>query len=56
MVKKIINISILLLFIVKVITYTWPDDTAGLINTISFVIISVAAGIASISLWEDFKK
>jgi len=56
MVKKIVNLVILLLFIVRLMTYSWPGDAAGLLNALSLVIIAAAAGIAAMSLWEDRKK
>lgn len=46
MVKKIVSVAILALLVVRLVTFQWPIDLAGIINTASLVIISIAAGIA----------
>lgn len=50
MVKKIINLVILALLVVRLVTIPWPSYAAGILTLASVVIISVAAGIAIANL------
>ena len=45
MVKKIIDILLLLPFAIWLALYDWPDSAAGIISTIALLIFSAAAGI-----------
>lgn len=46
MVKKIIDCAILGLLLVRLVTLEWPSSVAGMIDIVSVVIISIAAGVA----------
>ena len=45
MVKRIIDILILLPFVVWLALYNWPDNLADVLGTIALLIFSAAAGI-----------
>lgn len=50
MVKKAVNICILILFVVRLVTLQWPLDIASILVLLSVIIISVAAGFAAANL------
>lgn len=50
MVKKAVNICILILFVVRLVTLQWPRDIASVLVLLSVIIISVAAGFAAANL------
>jgi len=45
MVKRIIDILILLPFALWLALYNWPDNPADIISTVALLIFSAAAGI-----------
>ena len=46
MVKRIIDILILLPFALWLAMYDWPDDPPGIISTVALIVFSAAAGIS----------
>ena len=45
MVKKLISITIILLFAIEIVFYDWPTDIAQMAHNIALVILAIATGI-----------
>ncbi|WP_162840333.1 hypothetical protein [Acetanaerobacterium elongatum] len=56
MVKKIINIAILVLFAARLFMLNWSGDAAAIINQIATLILAAAAGIALSNLIPSKKE
>ena len=50
MVKRFIHVAVIVIFITSLIIFRWPQDTVGILSTISLILVSAAAGISVMSL------
>lgn len=56
MVKNIVNLSVIGLFVVRLLTFDWPSSTTDVLHLASTVLISIAAGVALSNLLYNRKE